>query len=187
MTWPLQPTMFHKRQNSLSRYFASAGKIDKSANCLVGHVRAGLEKINVFGPRAVNGLDVASYGWSGPDKSWTVPSLTSTFAVTRRIESQQDSWAKCSKKYFSKKCLQHVSKNMSWDPHTNKHRKTAHTQMSVTSIDPKHHYMLLWISPSRTNNHEICGSGKCQIYTISSDIWNILNWRYSEENKRSMD
>jgi len=25
MTWPLQPTMFHKRQNSLSRYFASEG------------------------------------------------------------------------------------------------------------------------------------------------------------------
>jgi len=27
MTSPLQPTIFHKRQNSLSRYFASEGKI----------------------------------------------------------------------------------------------------------------------------------------------------------------
>jgi len=27
MTCPLQPIMFHKSQNSLSRYFASEGKI----------------------------------------------------------------------------------------------------------------------------------------------------------------
>jgi len=27
MICPLQPIMFHKRQNSLSRYFASEGKI----------------------------------------------------------------------------------------------------------------------------------------------------------------
>jgi len=46
--------MFHKWQNSLSRYFASEGivlgdiasgdKIDKTANCLAGNGRAGLEK-----------------------------------------------------------------------------------------------------------------------------------------------
>jgi len=28
MTFPLQTIMFHKRQNSLSRYFASVSKID---------------------------------------------------------------------------------------------------------------------------------------------------------------
>jgi len=28
MIRPLQPIMFHKRQNSLSRHFASEGKID---------------------------------------------------------------------------------------------------------------------------------------------------------------
>jgi len=33
------------------------------------------KKINVVGPRAVNGLNVAGYGWSGPVKSWTVLSL----------------------------------------------------------------------------------------------------------------
>jgi len=45
MICPFQPIiMFHKRQNSLSRYFASEGKIDKTANYLVGHGRAGLEK-----------------------------------------------------------------------------------------------------------------------------------------------
>jgi len=37
MLCPLQPIMFHKRQNSNSRYFASEGKIDKTANCLAGH------------------------------------------------------------------------------------------------------------------------------------------------------
>jgi len=31
--------------------------------------------INVVGPRVVNGLNVAGYGWSRPEKSWTVPSL----------------------------------------------------------------------------------------------------------------
>jgi len=68
--------MFHKRQNSLSRYFASEGEqapVDMSANCLAGHRRAGLKKINVLDPRAVNGLDVAGYGRSGPEKSWTGP------------------------------------------------------------------------------------------------------------------
>jgi len=44
MICPLQPIIFHKRQNSLSRKFASGDKIDKTANCLAGHGRAGLEK-----------------------------------------------------------------------------------------------------------------------------------------------
>jgi len=70
--------MFHKRQNSLSRYFASEGEIDKSANCLVGHGCTGLKKINVLGPPVFNnGLDVAGNGWSRSEKSWTVPSLVS--------------------------------------------------------------------------------------------------------------
>jgi len=43
MTCLLQPIMIHKRQNSLSRYFASGDKIDKTANCLVGHWWAGFE------------------------------------------------------------------------------------------------------------------------------------------------
>jgi len=44
MTRPLQPIMFHKRQNSLSRCFASGDKIYNTANSLAGHGRAGLEK-----------------------------------------------------------------------------------------------------------------------------------------------
>jgi len=28
------------------------------------------KRMNVIGPRAVNGLNVAGYGWSGPEKSW---------------------------------------------------------------------------------------------------------------------
>jgi len=74
--------MFHKRQNSLSRYFAlegniarRIGKIDKPANCLAGHGRAGLKIMNVLGPGAVNVLDVAGYGRSGPETSWIMPSL----------------------------------------------------------------------------------------------------------------
>jgi len=39
MTCPLQPIMFHKRHNSLSRYFASGDKIDKTANCSAGRFR----------------------------------------------------------------------------------------------------------------------------------------------------
>jgi len=61
--------MFHKRQSSLSRYFASEGKIDKSANCSAGHEQAGLKKIIVLSPRAVNRLDVAGYGQSRREKS----------------------------------------------------------------------------------------------------------------------
>jgi len=34
-----------------------------------------LKRITTIGPRAVNGLNVASCSWSGPEKSWTVPSL----------------------------------------------------------------------------------------------------------------
>jgi len=33
------------------------------------------KSINVVGPRAVNGLIVAGYGQSRPEKSWPVPSL----------------------------------------------------------------------------------------------------------------
>jgi len=69
--------MFCKRQDSLSRYFASEGKIVKKdifpqeakleepANCLAGHGRTDLKK-NKF-PRSTGGygLDVAGYGRSG--------------------------------------------------------------------------------------------------------------------------
>ena len=79
--------MFRKRQNSLSRYFASEDKIaiedvlpqeaeiEKSANFFAGHVRTGLKKNKC--PRSTGGygLDVAGYGRSGPEKSWNVPSL----------------------------------------------------------------------------------------------------------------
>jgi len=33
------------------------------------------KRINVVGPRGVNGLNVAGYGWSELEKSLTVPSL----------------------------------------------------------------------------------------------------------------
>jgi len=53
--------------------------MDKTANCLAGHGRAMggpvWKRINVIGPRAVIGLNVAGYGRSRPEKSWTVPSL----------------------------------------------------------------------------------------------------------------
>jgi len=79
--------MFHKRQNSLSTYFASEGKIvkkgilpqeaklEETANCLMGHGWASLKKNKC--PRSTGGygLDIVGYGWSGPEKSWTVPSL----------------------------------------------------------------------------------------------------------------
>ena len=47
-------------------------------NCFVGHGRAGLKK-NKY-PRSTGGygLDVAGYGRSGPEKSWTVLSLLSS-------------------------------------------------------------------------------------------------------------
>jgi len=44
--------MVHKRQNSPSRYFASEGKTDKSANCLAGH-GPGLKKNKC--PRSTGG------------------------------------------------------------------------------------------------------------------------------------
>jgi len=59
-----------KWQNSPGKY------IENFANYKAGHGRVDLKKINVLGPRAVNGLDVAGYWRSGPEKSWTVPSLT---------------------------------------------------------------------------------------------------------------
>jgi len=51
------------------------GKIYKSANCVAGHGPAGLKKYKY--PRSTGGygLDVAGYEPSGPEKSWTVPSL----------------------------------------------------------------------------------------------------------------
>ena len=39
--------------------------------------------INVVGPWAVNGLNVAGYGRSRPEKSWTVPSLSSRPVTSR--------------------------------------------------------------------------------------------------------
>jgi len=33
------------------------------------------KRTHVVGPRAANVLNVAGYGWSGPEKSWTVPPL----------------------------------------------------------------------------------------------------------------
>ena len=71
--------MFDKRQPSPSRYFASEGKIDKSANRLAGHGQAGLKK-NVLDPRAVNELDFESYGQFRPEISRTVPSLRCTLS-----------------------------------------------------------------------------------------------------------
>ena len=75
MICPLQLIMFHKRQNSLIRYFASGYKKDKTANCLAGHGRPVWKRINIVGPRVVNGLIVAGHGRSGPKTFWTVPSL----------------------------------------------------------------------------------------------------------------
>jgi len=79
--------MFHKRENSLSRYFATEGKIatkhilpqeakiEAFANCLAGHGRDGLKKNKCPWSTGSYGLDVAGYGRSGPEKSWTMPSL----------------------------------------------------------------------------------------------------------------
>jgi len=87
MTQPLQPIMFHKRQNSLCRYFAledeiamegilpQEAKIDKSANCLADHGWVGLKNNKCPWSTGGYGLDVAGYGWSGPEKYWTVPFL----------------------------------------------------------------------------------------------------------------
>jgi len=64
-----------QKAKSLSIYFASGGKLDKAASCLEGHGWAGWKRSNVFDPRVVNGLDVAGYGRSEPEKSWSVPPL----------------------------------------------------------------------------------------------------------------
>ena len=88
MTWPMQPITFHKWENSLSRYFATEGKIgmedilpqetkiDKSANCLADHGWDSLKKNKC--PQSTGGyvLDVVGYGRSGPEKSWAMPSIT---------------------------------------------------------------------------------------------------------------
>jgi len=41
------------------------------------------KRINVVGARVVNGLNVAGYGRSGPEKSWTVSSLLSDVYTER--------------------------------------------------------------------------------------------------------
>jgi len=86
--------MFHRKQNTLSRYFASEGtiamedilpqeaKIDKSANCLAGHGRAALKMNKCLRSTGGYGLDVVIYGQSGPEKSWTVPSLLTSLYIT---------------------------------------------------------------------------------------------------------
>jgi len=94
--------MFYlRRQNGPVRYFASEGKIDKSVNCLAGHGRASLKKIDVLGPLVVNGLDVASYGRSGPEKSWTVPSLLQTMATSSAYANNSDRHLDLNKIRFS--------------------------------------------------------------------------------------
>ena len=77
MTWPLEPIMFHWRQNSLSRRSASEGKIAmedilppegniyKSANCVASHGWAGLKKNKCSRSTGSYGLDAADYGRSG--------------------------------------------------------------------------------------------------------------------------
>jgi len=40
------------------------------------------KRINVVDPRAVNGLNVAGYGLSGPEKSCILPSLVLFFVIT---------------------------------------------------------------------------------------------------------
>jgi len=76
--------MFHKRQNSLNRYFASEGKMalgdilpqeTRLTRLPIVYWAMGgpvWKRINVVGPRAVNRLNVAGYGRSGREKSWTV-------------------------------------------------------------------------------------------------------------------
>jgi len=44
------------------------------------------KRTNVVGPRAVNGLNVASYGRSGAEKSWTAPSLTTTTDIVMLLQ-----------------------------------------------------------------------------------------------------
>jgi len=53
------------------------------------------KRINVVGPLAVNGLNIAGYGQSGPEKSWTVPSLMqgkSLFSYASCLQSKDFVW-----------------------------------------------------------------------------------------------
>jgi len=47
------------------------------------------KRTNVVGQRAVNGLNVVGYGWSRPEKFWTVPSLFGSynFALEKELFS----------------------------------------------------------------------------------------------------
>jgi len=48
------------------------------------------KRINVVSPRVVNGLNAAGYGQSGPEKSWTAPTLLHTMdACTELYSSYQ--------------------------------------------------------------------------------------------------
>jgi len=44
------------------------------------------KRINVVGSWAVNGLNAAGYGRSGPEKSWTVPSLPFAYGHNSPLE-----------------------------------------------------------------------------------------------------
>jgi len=44
------------------------------------------KRINVVGPRAVNGLNVAVYGRYGPEKSWTVPSTVARHLLRKKAK-----------------------------------------------------------------------------------------------------
>jgi len=46
------------------------------------------KRINVVGPRKVNELNAAGYGQSGPEKSWTMPSLRRLSALCYQYHGQ---------------------------------------------------------------------------------------------------
>ena len=50
------------------------------------------KRINVVDPRAVNGLNVASYGLSGPEKSCILPSLVLFLSL---LVKQLGPWIGC--------------------------------------------------------------------------------------------
>jgi len=90
--------MFHKRQNSLSRYFASEGKkdilpqeakLEESANSLAGHGQTSLKKNKCHWSTGGYGLDIAGYERSWLEKSWTVPSLVETHFCESRSQRFQ--------------------------------------------------------------------------------------------------
>jgi len=78
-----QPIMFHKRQNSISRYFASEGKIankdilpqeaklEEPANCLAGHGWAGLKKNKCEMPSVYGRLWAGCCGLCGV-RAWKI-------------------------------------------------------------------------------------------------------------------